>query len=182
MNTIIGILFASTVSAGALGPENAAELVRMAYPETYKEFGEFVPLPSAPWVSVANNDTATMKIMDFTASSFPLHPGEIDFMLEQVLEKEFPVGTTMDVVGFSNSERVLNTTFNMCDYMPYGELYCPLAAHQSAETLKQSLLVPDDVKSARYSFVATLRTPDQELVACVAALVDMLESNPHRDL
>lgn len=172
-------LFACLASIGAaLGPPTVEDLVKMAYPETYAKMSKFYPLKSSPWVYVANNDTALMKIVDFTASSYPLHPGELHFNLENILESEFPKGTTMDIVGFVNDKIAVNTTLDMCDYMAYGELFCPLPKHGDVETVRQSLLVPQGVISARYSFVATLKTAEDELVAQVAALVDMLESDP----
>lgn len=181
MKILAFIALSVPLTSAFSGPDSIEELVKMAYPDTYQDIEPFKPLPGSPWAYVSGNDSSILRIHDLSTTSYPLYPGEVGFGLENSLMEEFPEGTETQIVFFEGNVMTANTTFDMCQYMVFGELFCPLPKHLSAESINRTLIIPNNVKAAQYSFIATAISPEKKLVARFAAMIDLMENAPVHD-
>lgn len=155
------------------GPQDLGELAEKVFDEQEKPV--FTPLPGWRNIGVAHNDTAILKIMDLDISHYPVKKGRVTFNLLNLLTKDLPKGSTMEVFSYVNGETLFEGTVDICRYLAFGQLDCPLKAYTEPTKTQQVLQVPENAEDSRLSFIVMVNTPNKELVAEIAGLVDLVQ-------
>lgn len=153
------------------GPTTIPELLELAFPNG--DAPNFVPLQGVENVAIANNDTSILQASKLTISPYPLKPGHVTFTLNHNLTAGFPQHSTMELKSYVGNELAYEGSVDICKFMRFARLNCPLMPYTRPQIMKQVLQVPDDVPNSRISFVLKALTPTQELIAQVAAIVDI---------
>lgn len=162
------------------GPQNISSLLYRLYPDG--ESPEFTPLPSAPNVAVALNDTAMLKIHDLIISPYPLRPGHVKFWLSHELLSELPLESKLKITSFVGDEPGYRGEIDLCSYTKFAKFECPINKYDAPETIERTLLVPEDASSGRFSFLAEAFTPGNDHIAKIAGIVDLDNDGPTAEL
>lgn len=165
--------------AALSGPQSIDELVKMAFKD--KEAPVFVPLPGNALIAIASNDTARLKLNKLQIEPYPLKPGIINFSLEHSLAASIPEGSKLLLTSWTGKKKSFEGSVDLCDYLPYAQLPCPIEPYKAMTDMLQRLQVPDEVDTERVSFVGKAVTSNNELIAHFAAIID-LNSSDHDEL
>lgn len=133
----------------------------------------FVSLPNSPYIAVADNDTAILKIWDLKISHYPLKQGRITFWLDNFLTHDIPKDSNMELVSFVKDELLFNGTLPVCDYLVFANMHCPVKADSKKKTTKHVLQVPEQAGDGSLSFKAKVTNPEGELIIHVAGEIDL---------
>lgn len=161
------------------GPQNVKELVQQVYGEY--EAPEFVPLPGWDNIAIAHNDSALLKIMDLDISHYPIKMGRITFELKNLLTKQLPENSVMEVFSYIDGEVLYEGPVDLCKYLAYGKLDCPLPADDAPKVTKEVLQVPEYAEDSRLAFFAMAFTPQHELLLEIAGLVDFVQDGTYAE-
>ncbi|PRT56613.1 hypothetical protein B9G98_04233 [Wickerhamiella sorbophila] len=161
------------------GPQSIDELVAMAFKNG--EAPPFVPLPGNAIISIASNDTASLKLNQLEIQPYPLKPGIVDFSFQHSLTKSIPPGSKLLLSSWTGTDKTFEGSVDLCAYLPYAQLPCPIAPYKAMTDMLQRLQVPNEVKTERVSFVGKAVTANDELIAHFAAIID-LHSSSHDEL
>lgn len=113
---------------------------------------------------------------------YPLRPGVVNFTMMHSLAGSIDPGATLHVSAWSKDKQIYNGTIDLCQYLPFAKLPCPVESYFETTEMLQRLQVPKQVSSGRVSFVAKAVNPDGALIVHVAALVDVETPTDHDEL
>jgi len=151
------------------------KLLQLAYKDNLIETPkDCKPLGGGSVVNICNNGTdPLMKISSLTIEPYPLTPGHTVFHMVYKLTKTIPKGTILHLSSFADDKPIYSGPIDLCEYLPFANIYCPVQPTDEWIKMKQVLEIPDDVPPAIYSFVATAVDIDGELVMRMAANIDL---------
>lgn len=132
-------------------------------------------LPGNEAVYRCNNGTSPLlKISSFTIDKYPLTPGHTNFNMVYKLTDTIEKGSTLHIRSYSDMhEEIFDGEVDLCDYLTFANIECPVSITDGFTQMKQTLEIPDDVPPGVYSFVATARNHKGEEFIRVASNINL---------
>lgn len=127
-----------------------------------------------PVFTCDNGTIPILKISSFHMSDHPMKPGTVDLDLVTKLTRTVEQGTVLQLQSFKGKNTpVYNGTLDLCESVEFAGYHCPIKPWETFERIQQTLEVPDDVPTNTYSFLATALTRKGELIARIAASIEI---------
>lgn len=128
------------------------------------------------WVCHKDGDAdQLMKVAALDINPYPLAPGHVQFKLTYKLYEDVPKGSKLELTSFADDDQPFyDGELDLCEWVAYGRVQCPIPKTVGFEDMKQTLEVPDDANPGNFSFFGRAMTPDNREIVQFAGIVELV--------